>query len=570
MPFSSLSLRWKIGFLAALSVVAAGLTTAVGGYFINEALVEQRMNSVRFIADSGKSIAQGYYDLAQKGAMSEAEAKQHASTAIGAIRYNGSEYLWIWTSQIINVMHGNRALIGKSGAEIRDRNGVYVIREAVRGGMLPVPEFVRYAWPRANDLNGPTFDKLSYSEYFKPWDWVIGSGVYIDDLRSAFLDIMVVFGLVVAGVGAAALLVGWLTARSIVGPVSGMTQAMRKLAEGDQSVDVPARDASDEIGAMAKAVQVFKEGMIARERLEAQQVEARAAQARRQDVMAHETERFGTSASAVIAKLANLADNMRGAAEAMSRVSGGVRQEAASTSAGATKSSQDLAAVASAIEELTSSVAEISRQVVTAADLARQAVQRAQASQSTIQGLSESTARIGDVVRLISDIAGQTNLLALNATIEAARAGDAGKGFAVVAGEVKALASQTAKATSEIGAQIATVRGATEATITAMTEIGGMIGRMNEVSTAISLAVDQQSATTREIATSVQAVSSATEQSAQAMGQVVVVADQAGSASQAVLAGVADMGHESAALRLEIERFLGTVRTDSDERRQLV
>jgi methyl-accepting chemotaxis protein len=360
----------------------------------------------------------------------------------------------------------------------------------------------------------------------------------------------------------------FLIGRSIVGPVSRMTEAMGKLAEGDHSVEIPARDAQDEIGAMAKAVDIFKQNMIEAERMEAQQTASRAARARRQDVMERETDGFSTTASAVMGRLTGFADQMRIAAEAMTHVAEVVHQEASSTSDGAAKSSHDLTAVAAAVEELNSSVAEISRQVTTAADVARQAVQRAEASQSTIQGLSESTARIGDVVRLISDIASQTNLLALNATIEAARAGDAGKGFAVVAGEVKALASQTAKATSEISAQIASVRDATAATITAMTEIGTMIGQMEQVSTAISAAVEEQSVTTREIASSVQAVSGATEQSAQAMGQVVVLADQAGSASQTVLVGVADIGQETTTLRGEVERFLVAVKTDSGERRR--
>jgi methyl-accepting chemotaxis protein len=382
---------------------------------------------------------------------------------------------------------------------------------------------------------------------------------------SATQELAIILGVVslLLGLGLA-----FLIGRSIVNPVSRMTDAMGKLAEGDHSVEIPARDAKDEIGAMAKAVDVFKQNMIEAERLTAQQATARAARERQQDVMERETLGFGTTASAAMTRLTGFADQMRTAAEAMAHVANVVRQEAASTSEGAVKSSQDLTAVAAAVEELTSSVTEISRQVTTAADVARQAVQRAEASQGTIQGLAESTARIGDVVRLISDIAGQTNLLALNATIEAARAGDAGKGFAVVAGEVKALASQTAKATSEISSQIATVRDATEATIAAMTEIGTMIGQMDQVSAAISAAVEQQSVTTREIATSVQAVSGATEQSAQAMGQVVVVADQAGSASQTVLAGVADIGQETTTLCGEIERFLVAVKTDSGERRR--
>jgi methyl-accepting chemotaxis protein len=220
------------------------------------------------------------------------------------------------------------------------------------------------------------------------------------------------------------------------------------------------------------------------------------------------------------------------------------------------------------VEQFTASVGEISRQVAVASEVASQAVQRAESSQATIRGLADSTARIGDVVRLIDSIAGQTNLLALNATIEAARAGDAGKGFAVVAGEVKALAAQTAKATAEIGAQIETVRGATEDTVAAMNEIGSIIGRMGEVSTAISAAVEEQSVTTREIASSIQGVAGSTAQAANAMGHVVQVADRAGEASRNILTEAGEIGAESEKLRLQVESFLQAVQTDSGERRR--
>ena len=315
-------------------------------------------------------------------------------------------------------------------------------------------------------------------------------------LEEALGGIALVLGTVLA------LLIG----RGIVGPLADMTGVMTKLAAGDRAVDIPARDNTDEIGDMARAVEVFKQHAIEAERLAVQQASERANKERRQAAMEQHTQDFGTSVSGVMASLASARGH--DAAGRSPDVGGGDRgtHRGHRTAGTAAKSSEDLISVAAAVEQLTASVEEISRQVATAAGVAHQAVQRAEASQATIRGLSDATARIGDVVHLISDIAGQTNLLALNATIEAARAGEAGRGFAVVAGEVKALAAQTAKATAEIGSQIETVRGATEETIGAMTEISGIIGKMNEVSAAISAAVEEQSATTREIAASMQAV----------------------------------------------------------------
>jgi methyl-accepting chemotaxis protein len=355
------------------------------------------------------------------------------------------------------------------------------------------------------------------------------------------------------------LIVGSVIARRIV----GLAATMKALAGGNHDVTVPGEDSRDEIGHMARAVTVFKTNITESKRLAAEQEAARAARSRRQDVMDHHTRVFGGSVTGVMAALGTATGNMRRAAGVMADSASAVHHQASETAGDAGQSAADLTAVAAAVEQFTASVSEIARQVSVASEVAAQAVQRAEASKATIRGLADSTARIGDVVRLIDSIAGQTNLLALNATIEAARAGDAGKGFAVVAGEVKALAAQTAKATAEIGAQIETVRGATEDTVAAMNEIGGIIGRMGEASTAISAAVEEQSITTREIASSIQGVAGSTARAAQAMENVVQVADRAGDASRNILSEATEIGSESEKLRREVEKFLSAVQNVS-------
>jgi methyl-accepting chemotaxis protein len=363
---------------------------------------------------------------------------------------------------------------------------------------------------------------------------------------------------------------GWSMIHGVSRPITRLTGAMRRLAERDMTVDIAGIGRKDEIGAMAEAVEVFKDSMIETQRLAAAADAARSARERRANAMEHHTQDFGASISGVMATLAGAASTMRDAAGTMRRTTEAVHSEASNAAHGTSQSSIDLTSVASAVEEMTASVGEIARQVASAAELAHQAVARAEKSQGTLNELSDATSRIGGVVRLINEIAGQTNLLALNATIEAARAGDAGKGFAVVAGEVKTLASQTARATGEIGGQIEKVRTATDEAVGAMTEIGEIIGKLDDISAAISAAVEQQSATTSEIATRVQSVTQETARAADAMSHVVEVADQASTASQDVMAGSGRIGEEAEILRREVDQFLSAVREDTSERRKYV
>jgi methyl-accepting chemotaxis protein len=361
--------------------------------------------------------------------------------------------------------------------------------------------------------------------------------------------------------------IGTLLARGISGRVRRLTGVMRGLAAGDLALDIPCAGDRDEIGQMARTVEVFRQHGIETTRLTAEQTAARAAKERWQAEMERLTQDFGTSISGVMAALAGSTDTMSGAADAMSIAAAGAHRQATGTAERAIQSSQDLTSIAEAIEQMTASVDEIARQVASAAQVARTASDQAETNHNMMRGLADAASRIGEAIRLIDGIADQTNMLALNATIEAARAGPAGSGFAVVAGEVKALARQTAKATAEIDAQIAAVRGASENAVKAMVEIGLVIGKMDQVTTAISAAVEQQSVTTREIASNVQAVTIATNRAAQAMTEVVEAADNAGQVSRTVLDGVADIGRQATALRTEIDQFLVAVRDDSGDRR---
>ncbi len=356
--------------------------------------------------------------------------------------------------------------------------------------------------------------------------------------------------------------VGTLLARGVSNRVYRLTDAMGSLANGDLAIDIPSSGDRDEIGRMARAVEVFKLNAQKAKQLTQETDAARIGKEQRQIEMERLIQDFGASISGAMSVLADSTQTMGASAQAMAEAATSVHGNASDTARRAADSALGLAAVAAAIEQFSASIREIAGRAASAAGEARAASATAAASQSRMKGLSAAAMEIGDAIRLIDGIAERTNLLALNATIEAARAGEAGKGFAVVAGEVKALARQTAAATARIGAQIDAVRAAAGDAVAAMTEIDAAVGRMDDVTAAIATAVEQQDATTREIASQVQAVSVATHHATEAMTEVVGAADSAGVVSQTVLTGVNEIGRAATAIRAEIGDFLVAVRND--------
>ncbi|MDP6872010.1 MAG: nitrate- and nitrite sensing domain-containing protein [Alphaproteobacteria bacterium] len=349
--------------------------------------------------------------------------------------------------------------------------------------------------------------------------------------------------------------------RSITAPVGALTEVMHKLSEGDKTVDVFGKDRRDEIGAMAQAVEIFKQNAIEMERMEAEQAEQKIrAEEQRKAEMLEMANGFEASVMGVVESVSSSASQMENSAQSMS----GTAQQASTQSANVATASQQATAnvqtVASAAEELAASVQEISRQVADSSQISTEAVSEADRVGHQMQELAEASQRIGEVVDLINDIAGQTNLLALNATIEAARAGDAGKGFAVVASEVKNLANQTANATGEIAEQIGSIQGATSGAVKAIEDIAGTIRKINDIAATISAAVEQQGSATGEISMNVQQAAKGTQEVDNNISKVSRGADETGVAAGEVLSAAKDLTQQSGSLREEVDKFLQRVR----------
>ncbi len=353
-----------------------------------------------------------------------------------------------------------------------------------------------------------------------------------------------------------------LIARGIIGPLSSLTAGMKELAGGNFSVVLPGLDRKDEVGDMAQAVETFK---VKAEQKAHEEAEAKGRQdeilaRQRKAEMVKIADAFESAVGQIVETVASASTELDSSAVTLTTTAARAQQSADRVASVSQQASANVQSVATATEELSSSVNEISRQVQESARMASEAVGQARSTTERVSELSKAAARIGDVVELINTIAGQTNLLALNATIEAARAGEAGRGFAVVASEVKALAEQTAKATGEIGQQINGIQGATQDSVNAIREISGTIERLSEISSTIAAAVEEQGAATQEIARNVQQAAQGTEQVSSNITDVQRGAADTGSASSQVLSTAQSLSSDSHRLKLEVSKFLGTIR----------
>jgi methyl-accepting chemotaxis protein len=377
-------------------------------------------------------------------------------------------------------------------------------------------------------------------------------------LGAAWNSMLIYFGVTLLALGAVVVL-----SRAVLGAVrhliNDLVTAIDGMRDGNFAIAIPHVGRHDEIGAMARATEGFRENFVRAQQIESERKNAEAA-AQRQALMSKVAGEFEAAVGKIVGTVSSASGELESAASTLSKNADTAQGLSAKVAAASDEASTNVQAVASASNEMTASVNEISRRVQDSSKIANEAVKQAEKTDARIAELSQAAQRIGDVVKLITAIAEQTNLLALNATIEAARAGEAGKGFAVVAQEVKALAAQTAKATGEIGSQIAGMQAATQDSVAAIKEIGGTIGNIAEIASSIAAAVEEQGAATQEIARNIQQAAQGTSQVAVNITEVNRGAGATGSAAALVLSSAQALAGESARLKQEVEQFLQTVR----------
>ncbi|TBW39719.1 HAMP domain-containing protein [Siculibacillus lacustris] len=516
---------------------------------------EDRRHEIASLVETAIGVLDTQRKLVDAGTLSEAEGRARALKVIAGLRYAGGNYFAIMDDDFTTVLNG--AMPDRSGKNYLanpDAAGKFYLRDAKAMVEAKGEAWVDYVFMKPGETTATP--KLGFFKRYQPWKLTVTTGVYMDDLadrvRGGALRALGAGLLILLGIGAVAVTI----TRGITRPLAALRGDMLRLADGDDVAEIAGADRKGEIGEMARAVVVFRDGALARRQMEATQAAEdatrRAHGARREAAF----DAFRRTIGTVVGAVSDTLDRLQHTAETMNTIAVGATEQASSAATVSETASGNVQQVASAAEELGASVGEIGRQVTQAYGVVAAATEAAARTNTRVAALAEAAQKIGDVVGLIRAIAEQTNLLALNATIEAARAGDAGRGFAVVATEVKSLAAQTAKATEDIAGQIDGIQASTREAVGAIGEIAATMGEISRFTSAIASAVEQQSAATSEISSNIAHAAQGTGRLADTVGHVTTAVARTHASAEDVLGVTAALSEATRHLSGEVDRLL--------------
>ena len=561
--FNNLKIRSKILFIVLIFFVGLGISFWLSMTTLRHELFDSRENKTEQMIDVAYGIVARYEGKVRAGVLTEQQAKEEAIGELRVLRYGTDYYFFIISNDLHMILNPPKPeLEGKDASDITDTDGSHIFQEMAALVKKSGSGFYYYQWQKPGVAQPSR--KLSFIKAFTPWGWMVGTGMYLDNVDKLFHEQLIESGSVSLGITALAIVFSLLISGIITRPLHKATEGMKKLADGDASIEITDTERRDEIGEIARSLLVFKDNILEKTRLQREQEEAKkAAEQEKKAMMKKLASDFESSVQGIITSVASASTELYQTAEGMQVTVTNVSQQSGNAASASQQTTSSVQSVTAAVEEMSASVREIASQVGKSSSLITETVNKTQQADKTTKTLSEAVTQISGILDLIQNIAGQINLLALNATIGSARAGDAGKGFAVVASEVKNLAGQTSKATEQIAAQITSVQQASKEVVDVLKVIQHSIGEVNQYASGIASAVEEQSAATNDISRNMQQAAQGVELVTTNLNNINKSAADADHASKEVLSAAQMLSKQSEMLNTEVSKFIANLTADS-------